>query len=390
MNPLFDPKKPFDLPLLPPLPPVLAPSSASLGQAAIESRAVLKACVAARAALAALNEAVVRLPNPNVLLSSLVLLEAKASSEVENIVTTTDQLFQMADHREDKVDSATKEVLRYRLGLFEGLEMLKTRPLTTTLAEAVCSRTKGVDMTVRKVPGTALVNDRTGETIYTPPEGEQILREKLANWERFCHAQEDDAQMAGDLDPLVRMAILHYQFEAIHPFTDGNGRTGRILNLLFLIERGLLSHPVLFLSRYILAHRAQYYSGLLAVTREQAWEPWLLYVLEGVRETSIWTHQKIQAVLAQMELAAAHIKEKSPSLYSHELVQLIFERPYCRINDVVSRMEVRRQAASRYLKDLCAAGVLQEIKVGQEKLFVHPHMIALLSNESHATRAYKP
>ena len=209
----FDPQSPYDLPLLPPQNIIL------------ETMPVMKACVEARAALAALNEAVARLPNPDVLLSSLVLLEAKASSEVENIVTTTDRLFQFADHHEDKADSATKEALRYRLALFEGLEMLKTRPLTTTLAEAVCTRTKGVEMTVRKVPGTALVNDRTGQTIYTPPEGEGNLREKLANWERFCHAQKDDAQHAGDLDPLVRMAALHYQFEAIHPFTDGNGRT---------------------------------------------------------------------------------------------------------------------------------------------------------------------
>ncbi len=378
MSIAFDPQKPFDLPALPP----------PLAHGAIESRAVLKACIAARAALAALNEAVGRLPNPSVLLSALVLLEAKASSEVENIVTSTDQLFLFADHREDKVDAATKEVFRYRLGLFEGLEMLKTRPLTTTLAEAVCSRVKGVEMRVRSVPGTALVNDRTGETIYTPPEGESLLREKLANWEQFCHAHDDDAEMAGDLDPLVRMAILHYQFEAIHPFTDGNGRTGRILNLLFLIEQGLLTHPVLFLSRYILAHRAQYYAGLLAVTRTQAWEPWLLYMLEGVRETSDWTYQKIQAVLAQIELASVHVKTRSPSLYSYELTQLIFERPYCRITDVVNRMDVRRQAASRYLKDLCAIGVLREIKVGQEKLFVHPHMIALLSSELHTPRPY--
>ena len=345
----------------------------------MESRAVLKACVSARSALAALNEAVNRLPNPKVLLSSLVLLEAKASSEVENIVTTTDRLFQFADHGEDKGDSMTKEVLRYRLGLYEGLALLKTRPLSTTLAEAVCSKTKGVEMTVRRVPATALVNDRTGEVIYTPPEGENLLREKLANWERFCHASDDDRAMAGDLDPLVRMAILHYQFEAIHPFTDGNGRTGRILNLLFLIERGLLTHPVLFLSRYILAHRARYYAGLLAVTREQAWEPWLLYVLEGVRETSVWTYQKIQSVLRQMDLAIAHVRAGGASAYSHEMIQLIFERPYCRIGDVVERMGVRRQAASRYLKELCGLGVLREIEAGREKMFVHPHLIALLA-----------
>ena len=349
---------------------------------------VMKACIEARAALAALNESVARLPNPDVLLSSLVLLEAKASSEVENIVTTTDHLFQFADHHEDKADSATKEALRYRLALFEGLEMLKTRPLTTTLAEAVCSRTKGVDMTVRKVPGTALVNDRTGQTIYTPPEGESNLREKLANWEQFCHAQKDDAHHAGELDPLVRMAVLHYQFEAIHPFTDGNGRTGRILNLLFLVEQGLLERPVLFLSRYILAHRPEYYAALLAVTQENAWERWLLYMLEGVRETSRWTHQKIKALEQQIGLATDYLRGKNPGLYSHELVQLIFQRPYCRINDVVATLQVRRQAASRYLKELTSLGMLREQDFGREKLFVHPNLIALLASDAHVPRPY--
>lgn len=374
----FDPKRPFDLP---PLPPVLP-------GATLETRAVLKACVAARAALAALNEAVGSLPNPDVLLSSLVLLEAKASSEVENIVTTTDRLFQFADHSEEKADSATKEALRYRGALFEGIELLKTRPLSTNLAEVVCSRTKGVDMSVRKVPGTALVNDRSGETIYTPPEGEDNLRRKLADWERFCHAREEDAGLAGDLDPLVRMAAMHYQFEAIHPFTDGNGRTGRILNLLFLVERGLLAKPVLFLSRYILAHRAEYYASLLAVTREQAWERWLLYVLEGVRETSVWTHRKIQAMQQLRALTADFLREKQSGLYAYELVQLIFERPYCRISDVSEKLKVRRQAASRNLKSLCALGILREVEFGREKLFVHPKLITLLANESHDVVPY--
>lgn len=379
--PTFDAARPYDLP---PLPPV-----ADAVNGGLETRAVLKACIEARAALAALNEAAARLPNPDVLLSSLVLLEAKASSEVENIVTTTDRLFQFADHGAERADGATKETLRYRMALFEGLAMLKTRPLSTTLAEVVCSHTKGVAMTVRKVPGTALVNDRTGRTIYTPPEGEALLRDKLANWERFCHAETEDASMAGELDPLVRMAVLHYQFEAIHPFTDGNGRTGRILNLLFLIERGLMTHPVLFLSRYILQHRPAYYEGLLAVTREGAWERWLLYMLDAVRETSIWTHQKIEAMQQQMVFATEHLREHAPQLYTHELVQLIFQRPYCRIADVVEATGVRRQAASRYLKELCSIGVLREVEFGREKLFVHPTLITLLSSEGHEPRAYK-
>jgi Fic family protein len=376
----FDPEKPFSLPPLPPL-----PADPSL----IETRAVLKACVDARSALAGLNEAVGKLPNPDVLISSFVLIEAKDSSEIENIVTTTDKLFQFADHEVERMDSATKETLRYRRALYQGIEMLKTKPLCTAMFEAVCSLTKGVDMTVRKVPGTVLKNDRTGQTIYTPPEGEAQLRDMLANWERFCHALPEDASLGGDLDPLVRMAILHYQFEAIHPFTDGNGRTGRILNLLFLLDKGLLKSPVLFLSRYLLEHRAAYYSGLLAVTREQAWERWLLYILGAVLNTALWTHQKIQALQTQMQLATEHIKTHAPLLYSHEMVQTIFTKPYSRIADVMAAAQVQRQAASRHLKILCGIGVLQEIELGREKLFLHPHFMDLLSGNGHEARPYR-
>jgi Fic family protein len=375
----FSPQVPFNLPPLPPIPE--EPSR-------IETRAVLKACVDARAALAGLNEAVGKLPNPDVLLSAFVLLEAKDSSEIENIVTTTDKLFQFADHEVERMDSATKETLRYRSALYQGIEMLKTKPLCTALAEAVCSLTKGVEMTVRKVPGTVLKNDRSGQTIYTPPEGEALLRDKLANWERFCHARPEDASLGGDLDPLVRMAILHYQFEAIHPFTDGNGRTGRILNVLFLMEKGLLQAPVLFLSRYLLEHRAAYYAGLLAVTREQAWESWLLYMLAAVRESALWTHRKINALQTQMQWAGEYIKELAPLLYSHELVQTIFTKPYCRISDLMVATAVQRQAASRHLKTLCAIGVLREIELGREKLFLHPNFLAMLSSNTPEALAY--
>ena len=185
------------------------------------------------------------------------------------------------------------------------------------------------------------------------------------------------------------MCALHYQFEAIHPFTDGNGRTGRILNLLFLVERGLLAHPVLLMSRYILANHAEYYAALLAVTQNRAWERWLLYMLEAVRETSRWTYLKIKALEQQIKLASDHLRANRPSLYTHELVQLIFQRPYCRINDVVAVMQVRRQAASRYLKELCELHIVQELEVGREKVFVHPKLVALLASETHEPRPYQ-
>ena len=267
---------------------------------------VLKQCVTARAALAELKQAAALIPNPAMLINTLPLLEARASSEIENIVTTADKLFQHLQ-ADSGADPATREALRYRRALLEGVKALKTRPLTTGTAASICTRIKGVEMSVRKVTGTALANDATGEVVYTPPEGEARIRDLLANWERFLHEEET-------LDPLVRMAAAHYQFEAIHPFTDGNGRTGRVLNSLFLVEQGLLPLPILYLSRYIIAHKADYYRLLLAVTREHAWEPWLLYMLRAVEDTAGWTTAKIGAVRKLAAGTAEYVRAKLPTL----------------------------------------------------------------------------
>src|SRR5688572_4779166 len=257
----------------------------------LESKPVLKACIQARAALAELNAAVDLIPNPTILINTLPVLEARASSEIENIVTTADRLFQFASDEAAQADPATKEALRYRTALRRGSELLADRPISTNLAVDVCSILRGTETQVRKVPGTALLNHATGERVYTPPEGEDLLRRLLANWERFLHDRDD-------LDPLVRMAVGHYQFEAIHPFEDGNGRTGRILNLLFLVEQGLLGLPVLYLSRAIIRTKADYYRLLLEVTMKDAWDPWVRYMLDAVAETAGWTLGKVRAIRA--------------------------------------------------------------------------------------------
>ncbi len=378
-HPLFDPKQPFDVPPL---------QRGQVPMDAWESAAVLRACIKAHTALAALKEAAELLPNPDVMLSSLVLLESKASSEIENIVTTTDALFQYAAQdaaRTAKADAAVKETLRYRESLHHGLQQLRSRPLATTLMEEICSLTKGMEMRVRKVPGTAQINSRTGETVYTPPQGEAHLREKLADWERFCHAQEGDDTRGGELDALVRMAVLHYQFEAIHPFLNGNGRTGRVLNLLFLVERGLLGSPVLYLSRYILRHRGRYYALLLAVSRDghaQAWEQWVLYMLEAVRETAQWTLAKIKAIARLMEQTRAHIQRDTKLGNQKGLVELVFRLPYSRVADVVQAQIAKRQTAAVYLQTLAATGLLQVQEHGREKLYINHRLIELLKNES--------
>lgn len=339
----------------------------------LETRRILKACIEARAALAELKQAAELIPNQAMLINTIPLLEAKDSSAIENIVTTTDRLFQFAQG-DGHADPATKEALRYRSALRAGFQSLKERPLCTSTAVEICRTLKGADLDVRRGPGTQLVNDRTGEVIYTPPAGEQRLRDLLANWERFMHE-------ARDLDPLVRLAVGHYQFEAIHPFVDGNGRTGRIINILFLIQEELLNLPILYLSRHIIANKSDYYRLLLEVTRGQAWEAWVLFILAAVEETARWTTAKIGAVRELAAHTAAYVKGRLPKIYSRELVDVTFEQPYCRIANLVDKGVCQRQAASRYLQQLVGAGVLREIDLGRDKLFVHPKLMRLLERD---------
>ncbi len=365
----MDPRLPFND--LPPLPPPVE----------LETRDLLKACIAAHTALASLRQASGHLPNPAVLINTIPILEAQASSEIENIVTTTDELFRFAEHA-GAASHATKEALRYRTALYEGFRSLSDRPLSTVTAEVVCTRIKGVDMQVRRVPGTALMNQQSGELIYTPPVGEALLREKLANWERYIHE-------ARDIDPLIRMAVAHYQFEAIHPFTDGNGRTGRVLNLLMLVEQDLLDQPVLYLSRYIIERKADYYRLLLGVTRDGAWVEWVAYMLDAVADTARWTTAKIDAIRRLFDEACTWIRAQAPKTYSRELVDVLFTQPYCRIQNVVDAGIAKRETAARYLRELAAIGVLREERMGKEKLFLHPAYLRLLSANDHAPQRYE-
>lgn len=365
----WNPSLPYNnLPLLPPSLEV------------IENIQVLKTCIPARAALAELKQAGELLPNQGLLINLLPLLEAKASSEIENIVTTTDRLFRYAGE-DSQADPATKEALRYRTALRQGFEQLQQRPLCTNTAVEICSVIKSVQMEIRRVPGTVLSNQMTGEVVYTPPEGEQVIRDLLANWEQYLNQQDGT-------DPLIKMAVAHYQFEAIHPFTDGNGRTGRVLNLLYLIEQGLLTLPTLYLSRYILQHRPEYYRLLNAVTSDQEWQPWILFMLNAVQETSRWTTQKIASIRQLIGHTSEYVQQRLPKIYSYEFMQVIFEQPYCRISNLVEADIAKRQTASLYLKQLCEIGVLEELSVGKEKLFVHPKLVDLVNNDDHGYSPY--
>jgi len=365
----YQPDRAFDS--LPKLPP----------RADVESKVILRSCLSARAEVGRLKEARRLLPNPSMLINTVPVLEAQASSEIENVMTTADRLFQFIESQDAGADSATKEAARYQTALKRGFESVAAKPLTTATAIDVCTALLGHAVHVRRLPGTALRNTATGAIVYTPPAGQALLRNLLGNWERYLHDQSR-------VDPLIRMAVGHYQFEAIHPFADGNGRTGRILNLLFLVEQQLLDLPILYLSKAIVGTKADYYRLLNDVTSSEAWEPWVVYMLNAVAQTAEWTTAKIHAIRDLLDETTAYVRRAAPKLYTRELVELIFAQPYARIGNVVAAGIAKRQTASEYLKELRDIGVLEEHKVGRDKLFAHPKLIALLKADDHVVFPY--
>lgn len=370
VNMIFDPTKPHNT--LPDLPPAHD----------VETKKILRACIGARAALASLKEAGSLIPNQSVLINTIPLREAQASSEIENIVTTANELFAHASAQESLTAPATKEAFQYHLALYEGFLSLSQKPLSTATATAVCSKIKNVDMAIRATTGTQLKNDLTGEVIYTPPVGQDFLKDKMSDWERFVHHQSD-------IDPLIRMAIAHYQFEAIHPFADGNGRTGRILNILFLVKEELLTLPVLYLSRHIVRNKQAYYSSLQNVTQNEDWETFILYMLEAIEETAIWTTQKIKAICALIDETDRHIQTHLPSIHSRELVDAIFNTPYSTITNLVERNVAKRATASKYLNALEEIKVMMMFKRGHTKIFAHRKYVELLISDENSFESFE-
>jgi Fic family protein len=357
----FDPNQPYnDLPLLPP------PGD-------LETRQVLKKCVAANKALAELKGAGDLIPNQAILINAIPLQEAKLSSEIENIVTTQDALFQAALDESRSADFATKEVLRYRAALRRGSKALQSAPLRLALLEDLCGILRDEKVAFRSDDSVYIGNLSQRTITYTPPTGGVVVQEKLRNLEEFLLAEDD-------LDPLVRMAVGHYQFEAIHPFTDGNGRTGRMLNILFLLHAGLLRIPVLYLSRHLIQHKVEYYRLLRGVTERAEWEDWLLFLLTGVEETAEWTTGRIVAIRDLLDETLAHCRSRLPSkVYSKELVELVFTQPYCKIQFLVEAGIAKRQTASVYLQELEKIGVLNSEKQGREILYKHPALLKVLA-----------
>ncbi len=370
MDNAFDPTVPYNN--LPPLPP----------SQDIETKNILRKCIAATRQLEGLRQAAKHIPNQEVLINSIPLREAKDSSAIENIVTTNDKLFRFANTDSDHADPATREILRYRTALRNGFDNLKTRPLTVQTAITLCRTIKNYDLDVRALPGTTIANQTTRQVIYTPPEGADVIREKLSNWEKNLH--EEDG-----VDPIIRMAVGHYQFEAIHPFPDGNGRTGRALNILYLIDKKRLDLPILYLSQYINTNRETYYRLLSRVTAAQEWEPWVLFMLDAVEQTATWTTDKIDALKLLMDETIRYVKSTLPRIYSRELVELLFTQPYCRVTDVVKSKVASRNIAAKYLKELSAADVLEQRREGREILYLNTRFLDLLKSNSHGFKPYR-
>lgn len=340
----------------------------------LETVAVLRALAAANRALAELKGRAATIPNQGILIDTLALQEAKASSEIENIVTTQDELFQLGLFPDGLESGAAKEVARYRDALKLGLtQLLDTGGLirNATLIDMyrfLKARSDGF----RSTPGTTLMNDRTGEVIYVPPQDRNEIITAMSSLEAFINDDE-----ICRLDPLIKMALIHHQFESIHPFADGNGRIGRILNVLYLTRTGLLDIPILYLSRHINRRKAEYYRLLQSVREEDDWEAWVLYMLEAVEKTSRTTLALVEGIREQMADMKQRMRTQLPKLYSQDLLNNLFRHPYTRIQFVRDDLRVTRQTAADYLEQLVEKGFLEKHKSGRSNYYINTALVAL-------------
>jgi len=341
----------------------------------LETKPVLKAMAVAHRYLAELKGLALSIPNESILINTLSLQEAKDSSEVENIVTTHDELFK-ADLFAEISNPAAKETVRYAQALREGFITVKETGLLTNnqildIQQILEQNRAGF----RKLPGTELKNRETGEVVYTPPQEHQQVVELMSVLERFINEEGED-----DCDPLIKMALIHFQFESIHPFYDGNGRTGRIVNILYLVSKGLLNIPVLYLSRYIIQNKSEYYRLLQAVRDNGAWEEWVIFMLQGVAVTSQQTIKIIQAIKELMLESKHRILNNLPKIYSQDLINNLFRHPYTKIGYVMEDLQVARLTASRYLDQLSEEGILEKQKHGRDNYYINKSLVEILLN----------
>jgi Fic family protein len=358
---VYDPKTPYnDLPDLPPA-------------VEINSQPVLMQCIKSSRALGELKGAGAMIPDQTILINAIPLQEAKLSSEIENIVTTQDDLYYANLGGKPSSDPQVKEVLQYRSALRFGFETIKKEDLTLRLIQEICGILLERETSFRQPDDTVRVKQRSPDrVVYTPPTGGPVLQEKLQNLITFLNHNST-------YDPLIRLAIAHYQFEAIHPFNDGNGRTGRIINILYLIQNQLIEIPVLYLSRYIIENKLDYYRLLKGVTEQNKWEDWILYLLTGIEETALWTTSRIHAIYALLDETIQKCQKELPKIYTRELIELIFKQPYCKIGFIVAAGIAERQTASAYLQELERIGIMVSEKRGREMIYKNPALIKILT-----------
>nr|WP_295923476.1 Fic family protein [uncultured Dyadobacter sp.] len=358
----YNPLKPYNN--LPDLPP----------KGETETKAILKKVISASRALSELKGAITNLPNPLLFIDTINLQEAQASSAIENIITTQDALFQASIVELNIDDAPTKEVIHYKDALWYGLEEIEQKPiLTTNLFIAIMRIIKENQSGIRNIPGTQLKNPVTGQVIYTPPEGEELIREKLGALENFINLEDE-------LDPLIKLALIHYQFEAIHPFFDGNGRTGRIILLLYLKQCKLLDLPALYLSNYILKNKNDYYLSLRDVTEKGDWQNWILYILDIIEVTSRDSHARIEQIAALMKQMGEEIQKSLPKIYSKDLLEVIFRLPYTKRSFLEAAGLGNIKTVGNYLKSLEEKKFLQSVTVGKEKLYLNYRLMETLKS----------
>ncbi|AEF80236.1 Fic family protein [Leadbettera azotonutricia] len=342
----------------------------------VESKVVLRKIAFARSALAEMKGSALSIPNESILIRTLSLQEAKSSSEVENIITTQDDIFQSDFYSQTFKTVAAKEVYNYAHALTSGFDILKKRGFLSINQildiQAILVETKAG---FRKLPGTELKNEQTGTTVYTPPQDYDTIVSLMSNLEKFIN----DPSIS-DLDPLIKMAIIHHQFESIHPFYDGNGRTGRIINVLYLVKEGLLDFPILYLSRYINQNKSLYYSLLQKVRTDNAWEEWVLFILDGIEKTALQTTQIIKQIKNLMLSQKRKLRGELKRIYSQDLLNNIFRHPYTKIKFVENDLKVTRVTAAKYLEELVRIGILEKQKLWKDNFYINRDLYKLLSN----------
>lgn len=345
-------------------------------QVILETTRVLKQLSRSHRALAELKGYADTIPNKNILINTVTINEAKDSSEIENIITTHDELFRAMSHKGYE-NPAAKEVVSYRTALWKGYELVKENQiLTTNMIIDIQEIIENSNAGVRKLPGTTLTNQNTGEIVYTPPSGETEILNLMSNLEKYINEDLDN------VDPLVKLAVIHFQFESIHPFYDGNGRTGRIINVLYLVLKDLLDSPILYLSKFIIRNKSSYYKLLQEVRTEGKWEEWVLFILDGIEQTSEETLKLVKKINAEVVVTAEDIKKVLPKIYSKELVELLFFEFYTKIKFIEEGLNISRRTASDYLIALEKEGFLSSQKMGKEKIYLNKRLFEIVKRSN--------